>query len=77
MASPFTFPLPPELRAKEPPERRGIRRDQVRLLVIDRARGHIEHSRFDKIDNYLRAHDFRVTRRLPAFQIFERPPGPH
>jgi hypothetical protein len=26
-----------------------------------------------KIDNYLRAHDFKVTRVLPAFQIFERP----
>lgn len=69
MASPFTFRLPPELSAKEPPERRGIRRDQVRLLVIDRARGHIEHSRFDKIDNYLRAGDllvFNSSRTLPA-----------
>ena len=35
----FTFVLPPELSAKEPPERRGIRRDQVRLLVIERATG--------------------------------------
>jgi hypothetical protein len=26
-----------------------------------------------KIDNYLRAHDFKVTQVLPAFQIFERP----
>ena len=26
-----------------------------------------------KIENYLRAHDFKVTRVLPAFQIFERP----
>jgi len=69
MASPFTFRLPPELSAKEPPERRGIRRDQVRLLVIDRARGHIEHSRFDKIDNYLRTGDllvFNSSRTLPA-----------
>jgi S-adenosylmethionine:tRNA ribosyltransferase-isomerase len=69
MASPFTFRLPPERSAKEPPERRGIRRDQVRLLVIDRARGHIEHSRFDKIDNYLRAGDllvFNSSRTLPA-----------
>jgi S-adenosylmethionine:tRNA ribosyltransferase-isomerase len=69
MASPFTFRLPPELSAKEPPERRGIRRDQVRLLVIDRARGNIEHSRFDKIDKYLRAGDllvFNSSRTLPA-----------
>ena len=65
----FTFVLPPELSAKEPPERRGIRRDQVRLLVIDRATGRIEHTRFDKIDNYLRAGDllvFNSSRTLPA-----------
>jgi S-adenosylmethionine:tRNA ribosyltransferase-isomerase len=69
MAVPFTFRLPPELSAKEPPERRGIRRDQVRLLVIDRASGKIEHTRFDKIDNYLRAGDllvFNSSRTLPA-----------
>ena len=69
MPSPFTFTLPPELSAKEPPERRGIRRDHVRLLVIDRATGRIVHSRFDKIDNYLRAGDllvFNSSRTLPA-----------
>jgi len=69
MSAPFIFTLPPELSAKEPPERRGIRRDQVRLLVIDRATGRIEHTRFDKIDNYLRAGDllvFNSSRTLPA-----------
>src|SRR5260370_41920071 len=69
MRAPFTFVLPPELSAKEPRERRGIRRDQVRLLVIDRATGKIEHTRFDKIDNYLRAGDllvFNSSRTLPA-----------
>ncbi len=69
MTAPFTFTLPPELSAKEPPERRGIRRDQVRLLVIDRATGHIEHTRFDKIDKYLRPGDllvFNSSRTLPA-----------
>ncbi len=65
----FTFVLPPELSAKEPPERRGIRRDQVRLLMIDRTTGRIEHTRFDKIDNYLHAGDllvFNSSRTLPA-----------
>ena len=69
MSAPFTFTLPPELSAKEPPERRGISRDQVRLLVIDRASGKIQHSRFDKIDTYLRANDllvFNSSRTLPA-----------
>jgi len=69
MAAPFTFTLPPELSAKEPPERRGIRRDQVRLLVIERATGKIEHTRFDKIGNHLRQNDllvFNSSRTLPA-----------
>src|ERR1700730_13508919 len=65
----FAFTLPPELSAKEPPERRGIPRDQVKLLVIDRATGKIEHSRFDKIDKHLRKNDllvFNSSRTLPA-----------
>jgi S-adenosylmethionine:tRNA ribosyltransferase-isomerase len=69
MPARFTFVLPPELSAKEPPERRGIRRDQVRLMVIDRATRKIEHTRFDKIDNYLRPGDllvFNSSRTLPA-----------
>src|SRR2546430_1464996 len=69
MSAAFTFVLPPELSAKEPPERRGIRRDQVRLLVIERATGKIEHTRFDEIDNYLRKNDllvFNSSRTLPA-----------
>lgn len=37
MSTPFTFALPAELAEKEPPERRGIARDQVRLMIIDRA----------------------------------------
>jgi S-adenosylmethionine:tRNA ribosyltransferase-isomerase len=69
MNPPFTFTLPPELSAKEPPERRGVPRDQVRLLVIDRPTGKVEHSRFDKIGNYVRAGDlfvFNSSRTLPA-----------
>jgi len=69
MSAPFIFTVPAELSAKEPPERRGVPRDQVRLLVIDRASGRIEHSRFDKIKDYLRAGDllvFNSSRTLPA-----------
>ena len=32
------------------------------------------YDRHGKIDNYLREHDFKVTRVLPAFQVFERQP---
>ncbi|MDX6694882.1 MAG: S-adenosylmethionine:tRNA ribosyltransferase-isomerase [Blastocatellia bacterium] len=69
MQSPFTFNLPPELSAKEPPERRGLARDQVRLMIIERASGSVEHTRFDRLGEYLRAGDllvFNTSRTLPA-----------
>ena len=67
--APFKFSLPPELAAKEPPERRGIGRDKVRLLVIDRNSGQVTHSRFDCLDQFLQAGDllvFNTSRTLPA-----------
>jgi len=67
--APFFFTLPPELSAKEPPERRGLPRDHVRLMVIDRATGQVEHSRFDHLGAFLRAGDllvFNSSRTLPA-----------
>ena len=69
MSAPFSFTLPPELAAEEPPERRGIARDEVRLMVIDRASGHIEYTRFDHFGEFLRAGDllvFNSSRTLPA-----------
>ncbi len=69
MSAPFSFTLPPELAADEPPERRGIARDEVRLLVIDRASGQLEHTRFDHFSEFLRAGDllvFNSSRTLPA-----------
>ena len=65
----FTFELPDELQAKEPPERRGMARDQVRLIVIDRREGKVVHSRFDRISEFLRPGDllvFNSSRTLPA-----------
>ena len=69
MPSPFSFTLPPELSAKEPPERRGLARDHVNLLVIDRAHDRMHHGRFDQIGDFLRAGDllvFNSSRTLPA-----------
>jgi S-adenosylmethionine:tRNA ribosyltransferase-isomerase len=69
MSAPFSFVLPQELSAKEPPERRGVARDRVRLLVIDRHDQRVEHSRFDRLGDYLRAGDllvFNSSRTLPA-----------
>ncbi|MUG95066.1 S-adenosylmethionine:tRNA ribosyltransferase-isomerase [Scytonema sp. UIC 10036] len=69
MATPFTFTLPIELLAKEPPERRGIGRDRVRLMAIDRITNKVEHTRFDRVSEFLRPGDllvFNSSRTLPA-----------
>jgi S-adenosylmethionine:tRNA ribosyltransferase-isomerase len=69
MTAPFVFELPEELTAREPPERRGVPRDRVRLLVLDRETGRVEHSRFDRLGDYLRPGDllvFNSSRTLPA-----------
>ncbi|OLE53246.1 MAG: S-adenosylmethionine:tRNA ribosyltransferase-isomerase [Acidobacteria bacterium 13_1_20CM_3_53_8] len=69
MSAPFSFTLPPELAAKEPPERRGIARDQVRLMVIDRRTGRVIHTRFDHLSEFLQPGDllvFNTSRTLPA-----------
>jgi S-adenosylmethionine:tRNA ribosyltransferase-isomerase len=69
MAAPFSFILPPELSAKEPPERRGLARDEVRLMVIDRASDVVTHTRFNHLGEFLRAGDllvFNSSRTLPA-----------
>lgn len=69
MSSPFSFTLPSELAAKAPPERRGIARDRVRLMVIDRANYGVSHTRFDRLSEFLRPGDllvFNSSRTLPA-----------
>jgi len=69
MSAPFSFTLPSELSAKAPPERRGIARDRVRLMIIDRQTSHVEHSRFNQLGNFLRPGDllvFNSSRTLPA-----------
>jgi S-adenosylmethionine:tRNA ribosyltransferase-isomerase len=65
----ISFALPPERNASAPPERRGIRRDHVRLLVLDRVTGAACHSRFDRLGDFLRPGDLLVlnnSRTLPA-----------
>jgi S-adenosylmethionine:tRNA ribosyltransferase-isomerase len=54
-----SFELPDSLSAVEPPEARGIRRDQVRLLVAD---GHgLWHRRFADLPDQLAAGDLVVV----------------
>jgi S-adenosylmethionine:tRNA ribosyltransferase-isomerase len=53
--------LPAELEAGEPPEARGLRRDEVRLLVSDVAADSIEHARFHDLPRWLSAGDVLVV----------------
>jgi S-adenosylmethionine:tRNA ribosyltransferase-isomerase len=68
-SSSIFFRLPPELSAKEPPERRGIARDEVKLMVINRKNYQIDHARFYSLGRFLRPGDllvFNTSRTLPA-----------
>jgi len=68
-SAPFTFVLPDNLAAKEPPERRGLARDEVRLLVIDRDSKDRVHTRFNRLGEFLQKGDllvFNSSRTLPA-----------
>jgi S-adenosylmethionine:tRNA ribosyltransferase-isomerase len=58
--SPLLFELPPELEAGEPPEARGLRRDEVRLMVSYLGDDSIVHSRFADLPEFLRAGDTLV-----------------
>jgi S-adenosylmethionine:tRNA ribosyltransferase-isomerase len=78
MPTPFTFFLPEELQAKEPPEKRGIARDKVRLLVINRRSQQVIHTRFDRLGEFLQAGDllvFNSSRTLPAALLGCNAPG--
>jgi S-adenosylmethionine:tRNA ribosyltransferase-isomerase len=55
------FELPSELEAHEPPEARGLRRDEVRLLVSDLVTDSIEHARFTDLPRWLSAGDLLVV----------------
>jgi S-adenosylmethionine:tRNA ribosyltransferase-isomerase len=69
MRSAVRFLLPPELEAAAPPEMRGLRRDHVRLLLLDRATGAVSHHRFDELPLLLEPGDLVVvndSRTLPA-----------
>ncbi|MGH9123862.1 MAG: S-adenosylmethionine:tRNA ribosyltransferase-isomerase [Acidimicrobiales bacterium] len=64
-----TFVLPPSLEASEPPEARGLDRDQVRLLVAWRHTTDLAHTTFRHLHDYLRPGDLLVVNNsatLPA-----------
>jgi S-adenosylmethionine:tRNA ribosyltransferase-isomerase len=55
------FELPTRLEAHEPPEARGIDRDEVRLLVSTRHDGAVVHSRFRELPAFLDPGDLVVV----------------
>jgi len=57
---PLHFDLPSELEAGEPPEARGLRRDEVRLMVSRVADDSVVHSSFTELPEFLEAGDTLV-----------------
>jgi S-adenosylmethionine:tRNA ribosyltransferase-isomerase len=55
------FHLPPQLEAAEPAEVRGASRDDVRLMVAERASGAIEHRHFTELPGLLNPGDVVVV----------------
>ncbi len=73
--SPPAFELTPELEASQPPEARGIARDEVRLMVTSRSSGDIVHTRFRELPSFLGPGDVLVINNsatLPAAVPAER-----
>ncbi len=67
--SALAFELAPALEASEPPEARGLARDEVRLMVAGRRSGEIVHARFRDLPAHLRPGDLLVintSATLPA-----------
>lgn len=69
MGTPFSFQLPSALNAWAPPERRGIRRDKVKLLHLNRKTGQTEHTVFYELGRFLKPGDTLIlnnSRTIPA-----------
>ncbi|WML60222.1 S-adenosylmethionine:tRNA ribosyltransferase-isomerase [Neobacillus sp. PS2-9] len=68
----LNFEIPPFLNAKMPPERRGLRRDHVKLMIQDRRTGQTNHDIFFNLDHYLSKGDVVVlnsSRTVPAILL--------
>jgi S-adenosylmethionine:tRNA ribosyltransferase-isomerase len=60
LLSSIEFSLPPELEAGAPPEARGLRRDQVRLMVSSYSSDQVTHARFYHFPKFLEPGDVLV-----------------
>ncbi|QGQ96316.1 S-adenosylmethionine:tRNA ribosyltransferase-isomerase [Paenibacillus psychroresistens] len=64
-----SFDFPNVLNATMPPERRGVRRDHVKLMVLDKKTGETKHSTFNHLKQFLQKGDLLVlnsSRTIPA-----------
>ncbi len=71
----LSFTLSPDLEAHEPPEARGLRRDQVRLLVSHHRDDRLSHAQFDDLPRFLEPGDLLVANdsaTLPAALTAQR-----
>ena len=59
----FEYPLPKKYIAQYP----GSKRDQSKLMVINRAEKTIEHKKFSNIGNYLRKNDLLILNNTKVF----------
>jgi S-adenosylmethionine:tRNA ribosyltransferase-isomerase len=57
----LAFELPDRLEAREPPEARGLARDDVKLLVATRSDGEVSHSAFRELPGLLAPGDLLVV----------------
>jgi S-adenosylmethionine:tRNA ribosyltransferase-isomerase len=76
--SALAFGLPAALEAREPPEARGLARDEVRLMVAARGDGAITHASFRELPKFLDAGDLLVVNTsatLPAAVSARRADG--
>src|SRR5262245_49877528 len=74
----FDFEVPAACEAHEPPEARGIARDEVKLMVASRTDGKLVHARFNELPRFLEAGDLLVlntSAQIPAALASSRPDG--
>src|SRR5690242_739765 len=60
MLQTLDFDLPTELEASEPPEARGLTRDEVRLMVSYYGSNRVVHTQFRNLKDFLEAGDLLV-----------------
>jgi len=76
--SALAFELPSALEAAAPPEARGLRRDEVRVMAASRGSGEITHARFRDLPELLAPGDLlvvNVSATLPAALAARRADG--